>query len=256
MITRIDLNSDLGEGFGPWKMGDDSAMLTVVTSTNIACGAHAGDPETMYKTLIAAHANNVVIGAHPGFADREGFGRRVIAMTTTEIERMVAAQIGALMGVAALAGTKVNYVKPHGALSNIAMDDRAVADAIVRAIKAVSPDLALLAVSGTCLEAAGVAREIKVFSEIFADRTYLATGQLAPRSREGAVIHDKTAAAARLVAFMATSLMPTLDGPPVRLDAHSICVHGDNEGAVAMAHYIRSELTRVGIMIAPFMDPF
>lgn len=255
MITRIDLNSDLGEGFGPWKMGDDGAMLGVVTSTNIACGAHAGDPETMYKTLVAAKANNVVVGAHPGYADREGFGRRIIPMTTTEIERLVAAQIGALMGVAALAGTKVRYVKPHGALSNVAMYDRSVADAIVRAVKAVSRDLALLAISGTCLETAA-AREIKVFSEIFADRTYLATGQLAPRSHEGAVIHDKIVAGARLVEFMSTSLMPTLDGPPVRLDAHSICVHGDNEGAVAMAHYVRSELTRVGVAIAPFLSPF
>lgn len=255
MITRIDLNSDLGEGFGPWKMGDDGAMLDVVTSTNIACGAHAGDPETMYKTLVAAHANNVVVGAHPGFADREGFGRRIIPMTTSEIERLVAAQIGALMGVAALAGTNVRYVKPHGALSNVAMYDRSVADAIVLAVKAVSRDLALLAISGTCLEAAAFAHEVKVFSEIFADRTYLATGQLAPRSREGAVIHDKIVAGARLVEFMATNLMPTIDGPPVRLDAHSICVHGDNEGAVAMAQYVRSELTKVGVAIAPFMSP-
>src|SRR5260221_7571296 len=154
MARTIDLNSDLGEGFGPWRMGDDAAMLGVVTSANVACGGHAGDPTTMFETLALARQRGVIAGAHPGFADREGFGRRLIPLTTTEIEQLVATQVGALMGAAALAGSAIRYVKPHGALGNLAADDRPVADAIVRATKAVSSDLAILAISGTELEIA------------------------------------------------------------------------------------------------------
>ncbi|HHY03174.1 MAG TPA: 5-oxoprolinase subunit PxpA, partial [Paracoccus sp.] len=187
---RIDLNSDLGEGFGPWAMGDDGAMLDVVTSANIACGGHAGDPQTMFATLRQAVARGVVIGAHPGYPDREGFGRRVIPMQPAEIARMVAAQVGALQGVAALAGARVRYVKPHGALGNLAADDRAVADAIVAAVAALPGDLAVLAISGTELELAARAAGLSVFSEIFADRAYLPNGRLVPRSRVGAVLHD------------------------------------------------------------------
>ena len=151
----MDLNSDLGESFGPWSMGDDAAMLRVVTSANIACGGHASDPETMFATLRMAAERGVVIGAHPGYADPLGFGRRVIPMEPAEITRMVAAQVGALQGVAALAGAKVAYVKAHGALANLAADRREVADAIASAVKALPGNLAILAISGTELEAAG-----------------------------------------------------------------------------------------------------
>lgn len=174
MVARtIDLNADLGEGYGPWPMGDNAAMLDVVTSANVACGGHAGDPTTMVKTLGLARQRNVVCGAHPGYADREGFGRRVIPLTNDEVEHLVATQVGALMGAAALAGATVRYVKPHGALGNLAADNGPVAMAVARAVKAVSADLAILAISGTELEAAGRQSGLSVFSEVFADRGYL-----------------------------------------------------------------------------------
>lgn len=253
MTRTIDLNSDLGEGYGPWRMGDDAAILSVVTSANIACGGHAGDPETMYETLVLARDRQVTVGAHPSFADREGFGRRLIPMATGEIERLVATQIGALMGVAALAGIKVRYVKPHGALGNLATEDRAVAEAIVRAITAVSSDLAILAISGTDLELAGKDKGLAVYSEIFADRGYLQSGHLVPRKRAGAMIHDPQVAADRLIDFLKTGLMPTIDGPAIPLAAQSICVHGDSPGAVAMAQHIRTKLATAGIALKPFL---
>lgn len=253
MSRTIDLNSDLGESFGPWSMGDDATMLSLVTSANIACGGHASDPETMFKTLGEARTRNVVVGAHPGYADREGFGRRVIPMSEAEIERMVAAQIGSLMGVAALVGVAVRYVKPHGALGNLAADNAGVAAAIARAVKAISPDLAVLAISGTELETVSRRAGLKAFSEIFADRAYLPNGQLVPRSRPGAMIHDPAAAVQRLIGVLETGLMPVLDGEPIRLAAQSICVHGDGPAAVAMARAIRADLAAAGISFKPFL---
>lgn len=250
---RIDLNSDLGEGFGPWRMGDDAAMLDIVTSANVAAGGHASDPETMFAALQTAASRGVVVGAHPGYADREGFGRRVIPMSPAEIGRMVVAQTGALSALAQLAGTEVRYVKPHGALGNLAAADAQVADAIAAAVGALSPRLAILAISGTALEQAARGRGIAVFSEIFADRAYLPNGQLVPRSREGAVLHDPAAIADRLLAFLDSGLMPVIDGAPVRLAAQSICVHSDTPGAVAIARDLRERLTAAGVHIAPFM---
>ena len=250
---RIDLNSDLGEGYGPWAMGDDAAMLGLVTSANIACGGHASDPETMYQTLRLAAQNGVIVGAHPGYNDPLGFGRRVIPMAPAEVGRMIAAQIGSLRGVASLAGTRVAYVKPHGALANLAADDCAVADAIAAAVKAISPDLALLAISGTELEHAARAAGLTVFSEIFADRGYLPEGRLVPRSKPGAMIHDPEAAVARLLTFLETGLMPVIGGDPIPLAAQSICVHGDSPGAVEMARHIRTRLSAAGVTIAAFL---
>jgi UPF0271 protein len=255
MKREIDLNSDLGESFGPWTMGDDAAMLALVTSANVACGGHASDPETMYATVAEANARGVTLGAHPGYSDREGFGRRVIPMSEPEIERMVAAQIGSLMGVAALAGAHVRYVKPHGALGNLAADNGGVASSIARAVKAVSQDLAVLAISGTELEPASRNAGLAVYSEIFADRAYLSTGHLVPRNRPGAMIDDSAAAADRLLAFLDNDLMPTLDGAPIPLEAHSICVHGDSDGAVAMAQTIRVRLAASGLAFRSFLAP-
>ena len=252
---QIDLNADLGEGFGPWSMGDDAQMMTLVTSASIACGGHAGDPEAMYRTLMQAKQNGVSVGAHPGYADREGFGRRVIPMSPDEIGRMCAAQIGALMGVAALVGVPVTYVKPHGALGNLAARDRAVADAIVAAVRRIDPALAILAISGTQSEEAARAAAAPVFSEIFADRGYLASGQLVPRNQDGAMIHDAAEAAARLMSFLQTGLMPVVDGDPIKLAAHSVCVHGDSPGAVDMTRAISNHLTSQGVAIRPFIAP-
>ena len=252
MICSIDLNSDLGEGFGPWPRGDDATMLGLVTSANVACGGHASDPETMFTTLRLAADRGVIVGAHPGYNDREGFGRRVIPMAPVAIGWMVAAQIGSLQALAAMAGTTVRYVKPHGALGNLAADRREVADAIVAAVRVLAPDLAILAISGTELELSARASGVRVFSEIFADRTYLATGRLTPRSRPDALIHDADAAAARLLAFLDSGLMPVVDGDPIPLAAPSVCVHGDSPGAVAMARLIRQRLGVAGVTLAPF----
>lgn len=249
----MDLNSDLGESFGPWSMGDDAAMLRVVTSANIACGGHASDPETMFATLRMAAERGVVIGAHPGYADPLGFGRRVIPMEPVEITRMVAAQVGALQGVAALAGAKVAYVKAHGALANLAADRREVADAIASAVKALPGNLAILAISGTELEAAGRAAGLPTYSEIFADRAYLPNGRLVPRSRPDAMVHEAKAAADRLIGFLDTGLMPVVGGDPMPLAAQSICVHGDSSDAVAMAREIRARLQAAGVVLAPFL---
>ncbi|PHO02738.1 hypothetical protein CSC82_19195 [Rhodobacteraceae bacterium 4F10] len=252
---QIDLNSDLGESFGPWTMGDDATMLSLVNSANIACGGHASDPETMYKTLSLAKQHGVMVGAHPGYNDREGFGRRVIPMAPDEIGRMVAAQIGALVSVAALVPVKVRYVKPHGALGNLAARDPDVARAIAATILKIDPTLAVLAISGTCLEHAARDAGLTVFSEIFADRGYLSTGQLVPRGTPGAMIHDAEEAAARLIAFLKSGKMPVIDGDPIPLAAHSICVHGDGPAAVAMAREIRQRLEADGVTVSAFLNP-
>jgi UPF0271 protein len=235
-------------------MGDDAAMLDVVTSASLACGGHAGDPETMFASLRAAAERGVVVGAHPGYADREGFGRRVIPMNTAEITRMVASQVGALQGVAALAGVTVRYVKAHGALANLAADRPDVAAAIATAVAALPGRLKLLAISGTELEVEGRKAGLSVVSEIFADRAYKADGRLVPRGQPGAVLHDAEAAADRLLRFIETGRMPMLDGGELPLAAESICVHGDTPDAVQMAQVIRSRLTAAGITLRAFTD--
>lgn len=252
---HIDLNSDLGEGYGPWAMGDDTAMLDLVTSANIACGGHAGDPDTMAATLTAAAARGVVIGAHPGYADPMGFGRRIIPMEPAAISRMVAAQVGALQGVAALAGARVAYVKPHGALANLAAEDRGTAEAITAALRALPGGLAVLAISGTMLEGVARAAGLTVYSEIFADRGYLPDGRLMPRHLPGAVLHDPQVVAARLLGFLDSGLMPVSGAGPIPLAAQSICIHGDTPGAVALARDLRARLAAAGVVLAPFLPP-
>lgn len=235
-------------------MGDDAAMLDVVTSASLACGGHAGDPETMFSSLRSAAERGVIVGAHPGYADREGFGRRVIPMTPVEITRMVASQVGALQGVAALAGARVRYVKAHGALANLAADRADVAAAIAAAVSALPGRLMLLAISGTELEVQGRKAGLPVVSEVFADRAYKADGRLVPRGQPGAVLHDAEAAADRLLRFIETGTMPVLGGGEVALAAGSICVHGDTPDAVHMAQVIRSRLTAAGISLRAFAD--
>ncbi len=249
---QIDLNADLGESYGPWVMGHDALMLDCVTSANIACGGHAGDPETMFRTLRMAADRGVTVGAHPGYADREGFGRRVIPMPPDQIGRMVAAQVGALVAIAQLAGTRVRYVKPHGALGNLAAADSMVAASIVSALKTMDPAFAILAISGTELERSARAEGMKVFSEVFADRAYQANGQLVPRIQAGAMLHDAKEAADRLLGYLKTGRMPVLGADPIALHADSICVHGDNAEAVDMARQIRARLAAEGFTLAAF----
>ncbi len=250
----IDLNADLGEANGPWVMGDDDAMLSLVSSANVACGGHAGDPETMFRTLSTAAKRGVAVGAHPGYADREGFGRRIIPMSHAEIRRMIAAQISALQAVAARVPIEVRYVKTHGALANLAARDADVAAAVVHAVQRVSGELAILAISGTEVERVARAAGVPVFSEIFADRGYQSNGQLVPRDQPGAMIHDPREATDRLLSFLETGLMPVVDGDPIALNAHSICVHGDSAGAVAMTRMIRDELVAARMQLTGFVN--
>lgn len=252
-MKSIDLNADLGESFGPWEMGSDAQMMDIITSANVACGGHAGDHKTMIQSLELAREKSVVVGAHPGFEDREGFGRRRIPLSILEIEYLIAAQVGTIKGLAQLAGSKVSYVKAHGALSNWAAEDIDIARAITRSIKAAHSDCAILAVSGTQIEIAAREIDLEVYSEIFADRAYADNGNLVPRSKKGAVIESASVAVDRLLQFFETGQMPTITGGKITLDAHSICIHGDNAHAVAMAKEVYSKLTSNGIVIAPFI---
>lgn len=254
-MTTVDLNADCGESFGPWGMGDDETILSIVTSANIACGFHAGDPQTLHSTVVLAKERGVALGAHPGYADREGFGRRVIPMTPAEITRMVAYQIGAAQAVAALSGARITHVKAHGALSNHASADRPTADAIAAAVAAVDPSLTLLAVATTALEHAGRDAGLSVAAEIFADRAYEPNGLLVSRKEAGAMVHDPDEAAERVVAMVAEGAIIARDGSRLATSVDSICVHGDGPNAIAIARAVRSKLEAEGISVAPFAKP-
>lgn len=252
-ISTIDLNADLGESFGLWQMGADAQMMDIITSANVACGGHAGDHKTMVDSLRIAKEKNVAVGAHPGFEDKEGFGRRKLPLTAREVEYLVAAQVGTIKGLSGLADNKVAYVKAHGALSNWAALEIEIARAIVKAIKTAHSDCAILAVSGTQLEVAANEADLECYSEIFADRGYTDEGNLVHRSQKGALITDANEACDRLVSFFDTGLMPTVNGGKVALNAHSICIHGDNPHAVEMGQTIKSALLANGLEIKSFI---
>ncbi|MGH6829675.1 MAG: LamB/YcsF family protein [Methylocella sp.] len=251
-MRSVDLNCDCGEGFGAYRIGDDAAMLDIVTSINVACGFHAGDPEIMAQTFEAAKAKRIAIGAHPGFPDLWGFGRRKMPFTAGEIERLVAYQIGAANALATYAGARLAYVKIHGAMSNIAAEDEAIAQAIARAVKAVEPRLGFLAPARTKLETAGLAQGLVVAREIYADRAYTDAGLLVDRSCSGAVLHDAGDAAERVLAMVLEGAIITISGKRVAASIDSICVHGDSQNAVAMAKAVRMRLEEAGIALAPF----
>lgn len=250
----IDLNCDCGESFGVYKMGDDEAMLGIVTSANVACGFHGGDPDVMATTFRIAKERGVAVGAHPSFPDLAGFGRRRIPFSTGEIERLVAYQIGAAQGLAAYCGHKITHVKPHGALSNVAMEDRDVARAIARAVRAVDPDLAFLAVARSALEQAGIAERLNTVSEIFADRAYTDRGLLLPRDQAGAVLHDADVVAGRVLAMVSEGALIAESGQRIPVPIHSVCVHGDTPNAVAMAKAVRTKLEGAGIRLKAFVE--
>lgn len=251
-MISIDLNSDLGEGFGPYRCGDDDAMLGIVTSANVACGMHAGDPEIMARTFALAHKRGVTIGAHPGFPDLWGFGRRRIPFSGPEIERLIAYQVGAAAGVAALAGHRLRYVKAHGALANIACAEPDVARAIARAVRMVDPALGLLAIALSEQVRAAEDQGLQVYQEIFADRGYDDQGQLIPRGQPHAMIDDAQAAADRVVAMIAANAIITASGRHLPTPIHSVCVHGDSPHAVACASTLHMALTQAGVTLAPF----
>jgi UPF0271 protein len=250
VTVPIDLNADVGESLGAYRYGDDEGVLPSVSSANIACGFHAGDPTVMRTTVQLAHRHGVTAGAHPGFQDLAGFGRREMHLPALELENLVAYQIGALAAIAAAEGVRLRHVKPHGALYNMAARDAAIADAIVRAVRAVDASLVLFGLSGSQLIAAGERAGLRVASEVFADRGYRPDGSLAPRGTVGAVITDAAVVAARAVEMASRQTVTALDGASVSVRADTICIHGDTPGAAALARAVRDALSEAGISVA------
>ena len=250
----MDINSDLGESFGAWRMGDDATMLGIVTSANVACGFHAGDPAGILETLRAAAQRGVAVGAHVAYPDLVGFGRRNMDPTSQELVADVIYQIGALQGLAAAAGTRVRYVKPHGALYNTIAQDERQANDVITALLAVDPSLTLMALAGSPLIGWARARGLRVVAEAFADRAYNDDGSLVSRRLPGAVLHDTDAIAERMLRLVQTGEVESITGRSVPVQADSICVHGDSPGAVEMARRIRARLEQAGVALRPFVD--
>ena len=246
---NIDMNCDMGESFGPWTMGADDQVMRHITSANVACGAHAGDPVVMRRTVQLANAAGVAVGAHPGFADLQGFGRREMSIPADELEALLIAQIGALQAIAHAEGTPLQHVKAHGALYNMAARDRALADAIARAIKAVAPSLIMFALPSSPMVEAARAAGLRVAAEGFADRAYQPDGSLTPRSRAGAVIHDPDVVVQRAVRMATDGMAVTPDGKEIALRVDTICVHGDTPGAPELTRRIRQALETAGVAV-------
>lgn len=253
-MSPINLNADLGESFGAWRMGDDAALLQVIGSANIACGFHAGDPVVMRETVRLAVANGVSLGAHPAFPDLQGFGRRVMQLSPKELEATILYQVGALQAMAAAEGGRVSHVKPHGALNNMACADEAMATTVARAVKALDRELILLAPAHSALERAGEATGLRVAREVFADRSYQPDGQLTPRSQPGAVLHGAQDCVQHVLRMLDAGGIVTTDGQCLPTAIHSICVHGDGPGAVAAAQAIRAALEAGGYRLAGLPD--
>ena len=251
---RIDLNSDLGEHYGAWRLGDDETMLTIVTSANVACGFHAGDPRTMRRPVTAAARNGVAVGAHVSYPDLVGFGRRPMTPADDELETDVIYQLGALRAMAESAGTSVRYVKPHGALYNTIAHDERQAAAVLRAIRAVDPDLPLVCLAGSPLVEWARQAGLRPVPEAFADRAYEPSGALVPRDRDGAVLHDPREVAARMVRLVTEGVLRAADGSDIAVNAESICVHGDSTGAVELASAVRDQLREHGVELRAFTE--
>ncbi len=250
---NIDLNSDLGESLGVWRMGDDAAMLDIVSSANVACGFHAGDPAGILRTLRQAAQRGVVVGAHVAYRDLVGFGRRNMDVESADLRADVIYQIGALKGLAAAAGTTVRYVKPHGALYNtIAHDERQARD-VIAAIREIDPGLGLVALAGSPLLGWAEAQGLRAVAEAFADRAYTPQGTLVSRREPGAVLHDAQDVAERMLRLAEEGVVTAIDGSTVRIRAESVCVHGDSPGAVGMARQVRERLSQAGVTIASFV---
>lgn len=251
-MARIDLNSDLGESLGAWTMGDDAAMLELVSSANVACGFHGGDPAGILATLKGAAANGVAVGAHVSYPDLTGFGRRNMDVASADLIADVIYQIGALKGLAAAAGTQVSYVKPHGALYNTIAHDARQGNDVITAMLAVDPSLALVGLAGSPLLALARERGLRVVAEAFADRAYTPQGTLVSRREKGAVLHDADIVARRMLRLVQEGVVEAIDGSLTRVQADSICVHGDSPGAVDMAREVRRRLEQSGVTIRSF----
>lgn len=254
MTIRINLNADMAEGFGAYDIGDDAGLLQIVGSANIACGFHAGDPLTMRRVVQEASRRGVSIGAHPGFDDLWGFGRRRIDMRPADLEYMVAYQIGALQALAAYSDARVTHLKPHGALNNMAAENSEYALAIGRAIKTVDPSIIYLALAGSEMEKAGRELGLRVASEGFCDRQYEDDGNLASRKIPGTVITDPEIATRQVLDMVVNNTITSRSGKTISCKVHSLCVHGDEPTAVALARRVRGALEQAGVQLVPLTD--
>lgn len=248
---KIDINSDMGEGFGPYKIADDAALMAHISSANVACGYHAGDPVIMDRTIRLAREHGVDLGAHVSFPDRMGFGRRKMDMDLAELEAHVLYQLGALDGLARRAGHKITHMNPHGALGNLASEDPHIAEAVARATLDFDSDIAFLVLPGSSLEIAAEGLGGRCVRLFLADRGYLSNGQLAPRSQSGAVIHDPDAVVARVLRVIETAKIDTIDGAVIDMPVQSILVHSDTAGAVQLASLLNRSFAAKGIEVTP-----
>ena len=251
-MGTVDLNADLGEGFGVWKLGDDDAMLDVVTSANVACGFHAGDPALLLRTCRAAAERGVRIGAQVSYRDLAGFGRRFIDATPEDLAADVIYQIGALQALAHAAGSTVSYVKPHGALYNTIVNNHGQARAVAQAVHAVDPTLPVLGLSGSVFFAEAQELGLRTVPEAFADRAYRSDGQLVSRKLPNAVLQDVTEIADRVAAMVGRGRVTAVDGSTIPIVVESVCVHGDSPGAVQIATAVRGRLVADGVALAAF----
>jgi UPF0271 protein len=249
MAKHVDLNCDMGESYGPWRMGQDEALLEWVSSANIACGWHAGDPATMARTVRAAVARGVALGAHPGLPDLQGFGRREMAISAEEARGMTLYQVGALHAFARAAGGRLAHVKAHGALYNMAARDPRLARAVAEAVRDFDPALVLVGLSGSELVRAGQAAGLACASEVFADRGYEPDGSLTPRGLPGAMIEDEDQAVARVLRMVLEGKVAGRDGADLEIRADTVCIHGDQPKALAFARRLREALERAGVAI-------
>jgi UPF0271 protein len=246
---RIDINSDLGESFGAYTIGHDTGLMKAITSANVAAGFHAGDPSVLRETIRLAKAHGVAVGVHPGLPDLAGFGRRELNVTPKEAEDLVLYQIAAVAGVAAAEGVRIQHVKPHGALFNMAVRDADLSAAIARAVEAFDRSLILFGLPGSEILRAGGSRGLRVAAEVFADRAYEPDGALASRRKPGAVIHDTDTVVTRAVRMVKERSVVAMDGSVVQLEADTICVHGDTPGSDDLAAKIRAGLERAGVTV-------
>jgi 5-oxoprolinase (ATP-hydrolysing) subunit A len=251
MASVLDINCDLGESFGPYTIGNDAGMMPVIASANIACGFHGGDPLVMERTVRLARDHGVQIGAHPGFPDLAGFGRREMHLSGDELRTAIVYQIGALSAFARTLGVSLQHVKPHGALNNMAARDETLARTIAAAVAAVDPRLILVVLDGSLMERIGREAGLRIAREAFGDRAYHRTGALVGRSHPGALVTDPGAVARRVVRMATEGVVETLEGGEIRLAPHTICFHGDTPGASALARAAREGLTRSGVEIVP-----
>jgi 5-oxoprolinase (ATP-hydrolysing) subunit A len=248
-MPSVDLNADVGESYGAYRMGADESLMPHITSANIACGFHGGDPSVMHRTVALACRHGVAIGAHPGLPDLVGFGRREMAVSADDVYHMVVYQIGALMSVAKAAGAAVRHVKPHGALYNMAARDALLAEAITRAVRDVDPTLRVVALAGSALIDAAKAAGLRAVSEAFADRQYLSDGALVPRGHANALISDPFEASARAVTMVSEHRVQAVGGETISIQPDTLCIHGDGPTAAAMAAHLRQALETAGITV-------